>query len=243
MKVLTSFQELDTLGAALVQDYFKKTHRWNSMSVDIEGFIKDYLCLDLVYECFAEEDKSKIGFSADGRTPLMVRRGGVAAAVIYPRDTLVIDQFLERREESGRRRFTMAHEAAHNILGRHVPMQMAAAFHSDYDHEARYSMEDMKRIFSMNEAFANRLGAAILMPLFLVEKAQSKYYNGQRIICYEGVFAQKEKLAIQKMANTLGVNYTAMVNRLKELNLLDFHPVSEYLQNDLKVRGAYDGQN
>ena len=125
MKALTSFQELDALGSALVRDYFKKTHRWNSMSLDIEGFIKDYLCLDIVYESFAEEDKSKIGFSADGRMPLLVYRDGDPCAVVYPKDTLVIDRFLQRNEESGRRRFTLAHEAAHNILGRHVPLQMA----------------------------------------------------------------------------------------------------------------------
>lgn len=236
MKALTSFQELDTLGAALVRDYFRKTHRWNSMSLDIEGFIKDYLCLDVVYESFAEDDKSKIGFSADGRTPLLVYKDGNPNVVIYPKDTLVIDRFLQRNEESGRKRFTLAHEAAHSILNRHVPMQMAAGFRSDYDSETDYSREDLRRIFSMNEAFANRLGAALLMPLFLVEKAKKKYCGDAKILCYDGgVFAQKEKLSIQRMADALGVNYTALVTRLKELNLLDVHPVDEYLKKELHL--------
>ncbi len=234
---LTSFQELEVLGEALVRDYFKKTHRWNSMSLDIEGFIKDYLGLNLVYESIAEEDKSKIGFSADGMTPLLVYRDGRPDVVVYPKDTLVIDQYLRRSDECGRRRFTMAHEAAHNILGRHVPMQMAG-FHSDYDAEADYSNEDLKRIFSMNEAFANRLGAVILMPSFLVEKARKKYHPAERFTCFQGgVIPQEEKLSIQRMADALGVNYSAMVNRLKELNLLDYHPIEEYLENDLQVGG------
>ena len=43
MKNLVSFRELDSLGEGLVKDYAKKTHRWNSMCLDIEGFITDYL--------------------------------------------------------------------------------------------------------------------------------------------------------------------------------------------------------
>ena len=74
MKNLVSFRELDSLGEGLVKDYAKKTHRWNSMCLDIEGFITDYLELRIVYESIAEEDKSKLGFMADGATSLRVTR-------------------------------------------------------------------------------------------------------------------------------------------------------------------------
>ena len=237
MIVMTSFQELDALGEALVKDYFHKARRRDPTSLDIEGFIKDYLELELVFDRFAEEDRGKIGFMADGMTPLTVWRDGRPVPVVYPGNTLVIDLFLERDGEKGRRRFTMAHEAAHNILGRHVPLQ-AAAFRSDYDGEKEYGREDLARIFSLNEAFANRLGAAILMPPFLVEKAKRRHHGGKKIVCYEGgVFSQKEKLAVRKMADTLGVSYSALVNRLKELELLEFRPVSEYLEQGLGIGG------
>ena len=43
--------------------------RW----IDIEG-LANYLGMTVVFETFAEEDRDKVGFLADGRTPLKIRR-------------------------------------------------------------------------------------------------------------------------------------------------------------------------
>ena len=238
MKPLTSFQELDALGEGLSRDYIAKNHRWNARCFDIEGFITDYLGLTIVYENFAEKDTSKIGFSANGIDPLLVRRKGKIISVVFPKDTIVIDQYLLRPEESSRRRFTLAHEAAHKIMERHVPMPHAC-FHSDYDSEADYSEEDLRRIFSLNETFTNRLGAAIIMPGFLVAKALKNYNHAQKLKCYDGmVLAPENKMIAQKMADSLGVSYSALLNRLKELSLLEVHPLSEYIAGSLHFGGA-----
>ena len=87
MKSLTSFQELDALGEGLARDYVKQTHCWNSRCFDIEGFITDYLCLNIEYETFAEDDSSKIGFLSNGQDPLLVNRNGKIVPVIFPEDT------------------------------------------------------------------------------------------------------------------------------------------------------------
>jgi len=147
MKCLSSFQELDVLGESLSRDYTKKTHRWNAMCFDIEGFITEYLGLTIVYESFAEEDSSKIGFLANGIDPLLVHRNGKVVSVVFPKDTVVIERFLLRDSESSRRRFTLAHEAAHKILEKHIPLQTVACFHSDFDNEADYSQRDLHRIY------------------------------------------------------------------------------------------------
>lgn len=238
MKCLSSFQELDALGEGLSRDYTKRTHRWNSQCFDIEGFIRDYLGLNIVYETFAEADSSKIGFLANGVDSLIVYRNGKKTSVVFPVDTIVIEKYLLRSSESSRRRFTLAHEAAHKILEKHIPMQTAACFHSDFNMENDYSVEDIRRIFSLNETLTNRLGAAILMPQFLVEKVLKKLNDSHPVLCYDGgVFAQEEKLTIQTMADNLGVSYSAFVNRLKELNLLDCHPIEEYFER-LHIGGA-----
>ena len=119
MKTYTSFQELDALGEGLAKKYTGNTHRWNSSCFDIGGFITDFLKLPILYEAFAEDDPSKIGFLSDGITPLIVYRAGKKTPVVFPKDTIVIERFLQRSDESGRRRFTLAHEAAHFILNRH----------------------------------------------------------------------------------------------------------------------------
>lgn len=238
MKPFTSFQELDALGEGLSRDYIAKTHRWNARCFDIEGFITDYLGMTIVYENFAEKDSTKVGFLANGVDRLRVHRNGRVVSIVFPKDTIVIDQSLLNPEESCRKRFTLAHEAAHKIMERHVPMQQAY-FHSDYNSEVQYSKEDLRRIFSLNETFTNRLGAALIMPGFLVAKALNKYNHTQKLKCYQGmILAPEDKLSVQKMADSLGVSYSALMNRLKELSLFDMRPLSEYIKDDLQFGGA-----
>lgn len=237
MKTFTSFHELDALGEGLSKDYINRTHRWNARCFDIEGFITDYLGMNIVYESFAEEDRSKIGFLANGVDPLLIYRNGVAASIVFPKDTIVIERFLLNPEESSRRRFTLAHEAAHKIMEKHVPKPVAC-FHSDYDAEANYTEDDLRRIFSLNENLTNRLGAAIIMPGFLIAKALKKYNNAQKLRCYDGgVLAPEDKINAQRMADSLGVSYSAFLNRLKELSLLDVRPLSEYITGGLQFGG------
>ena len=237
MENLVSFQELDVLGEGLVKDYAKKTHRSNAMCLDIEGFITDYLGLSIAYEDIAEEDKSKIGFLSDGKSPLLVTRDKEETFVTFPKWTIVIDRFLTRDSESAKKRFTLAHEAAHAILAKHIPLQAGGCFQNEFDKTIPYSKEDIRRMFSLNEACANRLGAAILMPEYRMDRALKKYNDGNRVLCYGGVFPQKEKLQIRKMANALGVSTSAMSNRLRELKLLDNQPLDQYIREELLYGG------
>ena len=76
----------------------------------------------------------------------------------------------------------------------------------------------------------DRLGASIIMARFLVNEVLERRNRGNMVISYEGaIFPPKSKLAIQRMANDLGVSYSAMINRLRELKLLEIRPVGEYL--------------
>ena len=236
MKYITSFQELDALGEGLSKDYMKKTHKRNDSPFDIEGFITSYLGMTIIYESFAEQDQDKIGFIANGIEPLLVHRDGRIASVVFPKDTVVIEKYLLRSAESPRRRFTLAHEAAHKILEKHFSTgEQEACFHTEYASQASYSPERIERELSITEAYANRLGAAILMPSFLVRTVLRKYNNGKPLICYDGsVFAQKDRQKVQKMASSLGVSYTAFITRLREFKLLECHPIEEYISSTLQ---------
>ena len=239
MKSLTSFQELEALGEGLSKAYITKTHRWNSRCFDIEGFVKEYLRLAVIYEFFAEDDGNRIGFLANGKDPLKVRRSGKKLSIVFPKDTIVIEKKLLQESESSRRRFTIAHEAAHKILELHVPMQAAPVFHTDYSYGNGQKWDDLKKTLSLNEAFANRLGAVVLMPGFLIAKTLKKYNDGRTIRCYDGgIFSQEDKLNIQRMANTLGVSYSAFITRLKELNLIECRPIEEYIESTLLAGDA-----
>lgn len=239
MKRLVTDEELETLGNLMVREYLKKSRKWKSLCFDIEAFITDYLKVKIEYETFAEADASKTGFAANGQAPLTVLRNGKKEKVVFPENTIVIDKFFLRDDMSAKRRFTLAHEAAHVILSRHIPGQAKAAFYSEFDADREYGPDELKQIFSLEESQADRLGSVLLMPQTYVEKALKKYNDGKRLICYEGgIFSQESKFRMQKMADALGASYTALLRRIFELGYFEERPIGEYIEQGLRFGGA-----
>ena len=219
MKKLTSNDEIESLCEAMIKDFFKRKHYTNVMCVDIEAFVREYLGVPIVYETFAEPDPGRVGFISDGKRPLLVRREGKVKEIVFPVRTAVIERYLLTPKESARA----------------SPM---AAFHSEYDPEMKYTQEMLHEMLSVNECFTNRAAACLLMPRFLVERVLRRHNSSKKVICYDsGILSQDQKLLIQKMADTLGVSYTAFYNRLSELDLFEHRPVEEYLHSGLKYGG------
>lgn len=246
MKRFTSDDEIECLCEAMILDFFRSRKIKNPMCVDIESFVSGYLGIPIVYETFAEPDPGRVGFLSDGVRPLAVRRGEKVEQVVFPIRTAVIEKYLLKPGESPRRRFTIAHEGAHDVLSRHIPLQTnpAAAFHSEYDSEVTYSKEMLQEMMSVNEFFTNRAAACFLMPRFLVERSLKLHNSAQRVIRYDnGVLSQDQKLTIQKMADTLGVSYTALYLRLDELNLFECRPIGEYLRSGLRYGGEQNAES
>lgn len=231
MKKFTTYDEIENLCEAMIKDFMKCKHYTNSHCVDIEAFVTEYLGIPIVYETFAEPDPGRIGFLSDGKRPVLINRRGRQQHVVFPAGTAVIEKALQQPNEFGRKRFTIAHEGAHYVLAKHIPAQTsAAAFHSEFDVGMTYTQAMLKEMMSINEAFTNRGAACFLMPRFLVERVLKKYNGGKAIVAYDNlVMKQDQKCVIQKMADAMGVNYTPLFNRLKELKLFEMRPIEEYL--------------
>ena len=166
MNSLISNRELDELGDGLVRHYLAHSGmQATARCIDIEG-LANFLGLTVTYETFAEKDFDKIGFLSDGKTPLLVRRGGRVVSFLFPLGTIVLDVSLHADKESGRCRFTIAHEIAHFMIDQHRP---AAQYHRTFDAEKKYSVAEMNELFNIVENQADRLAAAILMPRFMVK--------------------------------------------------------------------------
>lgn len=229
-----SFKELDAVGEAYAANYLKNSLIFGATSFDIDGFARS-LGFNVIYEDFAEDDKSKNGFNADGATPLRVLRNGQPTSIVFPKHTIVLERYLLKPGEEKRRRFALAHEVGHPLLDKLTGMKSASCFHTEYDMDQTLSPESMQRMFSMNEVCTSRLGAAILMPRFMVVETLKKHNNGKPLRCYDGnVFASEDRKKAQKMADSLAVSFAAFVNRLRELNLLDYHPIDEYIAESMK---------
>ena len=108
-----------------------------------------------------------------------------------------------------------------------------------------YTGDMLKEMLSVNECFTNRAAACFLMPGFLVARVLKRHNKEKKVIVYDnGILSQDQKILIQKMADTLGVSYTAFYHRLGELDLFDRRPIEEYLHSGLCYGGeAYAGGN
>lgn len=231
MSTYISNRELEELGEGLTRHYLENAHvQMAARCIDIEG-LANYLGMTVVFETFAEEDRDKVGFLADGRTPLKIRRKGSIVSFYFPLGTIVLDSFLRQDKESGRRRFTIAHEIAHSVIEKHNPVPQ---FHRIYDSEHGYTFQELKAQLTMTENQADRLAAVILMPQFTVDQALRDFNKGRRIKVYgQNVYANEERRIISRMAAQVGVSFSAMQIRLRELDLLEYHPLDEYVEKNL----------
>ena len=229
-----SFKELDTVGEAYARNYINKSFSYGSTAFDIDGFARS-LGYNIIYEDFAEEDRNKNGFCADGVTSLHVLKDGKPVAIVYPRKTIVLERYLLRAGEEKRRRFALAHEVGHPLLDKMTGRVSQCCFHSEFDIDQTLTPDSIQRLFSMNEVYTSRLGAAILMPRFMVVDLLKKHNGGKPLRCYDGnVFASEDRKKALLMADSLLVSFAAFVNRLRELNLLDYHPIDEYIAESMK---------
>ena len=238
MSIYMSRAELNEISEGLITAYANKFNNRVIQSVDIEHFITEFLKLKIEYTSFAEDDAGRIGFLADGETPLLIHQNGKIVPFVFMRDTIVLDKFLLSEKEQGRRRFTMAHEASHHILSKMYAMPSTGKFHTEYDSERSYSKEELAQIFASVEWQADTMGASLLMPKRVIENALAKYNRSNPIMIYgDNTLTAKDKSVIRRMANYIGVSYTALYIRLKDMGLFEYHDILDYISNELNLGG------
>ena len=226
--------EAEELCDGLIQQYVGDATAVPSW-VDIDAFARDFLKCTILYESIAEEDKDIIGFTGDGKRSIIVIKNGNPKAVIYPRNTIVLDKYLLNPNEQCHRRFVLGHEVGHIIANRIDP-ESPACFHHCMDRErTEYTIQDLKERYSIVEWQANMIAASLLMPRYIMKNALNRFNGGRRLPIYgEHIFHPREKTILEKMAKSLQVSYTALIIRLKELDMLNKHDVSEYIQNEFR---------
>lgn len=228
--------EADELCDELIRQFMGDTD--HELCVDIDCFVTHYLRCPVVYENFAEDDPDKIGFACDGVQPLRVRTNGRTLEQVYPQRTIVLDRVLLNPGEEYRRRFTIAHEAGHIIASRMDP-NVHAGFHRVHDECRLYTAEELRQRLNIAEWQANVIAAALLMPRFIVKDALVQFNGGRRLPVYgSNIFAVREKVILQKMAKSLGVSHTALIIRLRDLDALKYHDLSEFIDKELRPGGV-----
>lgn len=141
---------------------------------------------------------------------------------------------LSSRDRCGKRRFTLAHECAHQILFYLETDEVQDTCRKKYAARKAYSLRELKTHEDWNEWQANVLGAAILMPQREIDLAMWYFAGGKALVNYEGRFSYRDDLALNMTCQQLGVSKSAAVIRLRQLGYIEDRPYSEYV-NPLEV--------
>ena len=228
--------EIEEFCEALVRDYISK-HNAPTDYVDIRGLMTDYLGLDIEFESIVEDDESITAFIANGSRELQIMRNGKVTTVVYPQKTIVIDKCYLAPDQRERCRFNMAHETGHYLMNKLCNTNVAS-FNRDMDMSVYIPTKKLHEAFNINEARANKIAAALLMPYFVVENALKKYNKGKPIVVYGGnVFDSKNRLVMKKMINLLGVRFQPLFIRLNQFNMVEYRSIEELL-----VKQIYDSE-
>lgn len=114
------------------------------------------------------------------------------------------------------------------------PTAAGPCFNRLYDREKEYSIRELREHLGICESQTDRLASVLLMPRFLVVQAMKEERQGIQVPVYGStVLRSGDKLSIQNMADRMGVSFTALLIRLRELRFVEYRSISEYLESEM----------
>ena len=232
--------EIDEICEGLIRQY--EGDAYGTRPINIIGFAHDYFNLRILYTSIMEDDPNKLSFLADGVTPLRVYCNGEIKSIVIPEKTILLDKVLKRPQERSKRYFCIAHEVFHYIESILTGSPVAAAFHREFDSEREYPISELAEMMNIREFQADRGAAALMMPASLVRNTCFRFTGSKNINVYgENVFTSDDKESLQEMATYLGVSYTALTIRMKQLKMFEKHPMDEYIATEIHLYGGKAG--
>ncbi|MBO6054948.1 MAG: ImmA/IrrE family metallo-endopeptidase [Oscillospiraceae bacterium] len=224
-------KELDAIGEAALADFRSLLCRTAGGSIaplpfpmPIDTFAALYLSLDVRYAPLSR-DGNTWGVTAYADT-LYHPFGAPKETGIELRanDVLLDDSFqdpLREKQLNPRRRFTLAHECAHQLLYHLEPDEQQSACRQMYAESRVYSFRELKTKEDWNEWQANVLGAALLMPALEVGEVMHELSPRHRLPCISGLFTWQALDILDRFCSYFGVSRSAAEIRLRELGFVN----------------------
>lgn len=236
--MILSQKNIEEIAAAVTRDfnefYFgcsSEDTRRMARGTPIDQFAKEYLGMNVSFARLSS-DGSICGLTAYADTEYITEEMGVKHVIPLRKNQILMDaSFIQPGQVyklCGKRRFTLAHECAHQILFQMESETVRSSCTQKYSARTAYSLRDLKTREDWNEWQANVLGAAILMPQKEIDLAMWYFAGGKKLINYEGVFAYRDKLSLTMLCQQLAVSKSAAVIRLRQLGYIEDRPYQEY---------------
>ena len=236
--MILSHIQIEEIAAAVTKDFNEfffggraafETHY--AQATPIDQLAGDYLGLRVSFARLSD-DGSICGLTAYTDTEYAATCQGVTRLIPLKANEVLLDSsFMEPgqvRSRCGKRRFTLAHECAHQLLFQMESDEARRACEEAYSPRTAYSLRDLKTREDWNEWQANALGAALLMPQREIDRAMDYLARGRRLINYGGWFNYGDRAVLSQLCQTLGVSKSAAVIRLRQMCHLEDRPYEEY---------------
>lgn len=225
-------ERINELTEKLVLKYLakKKQSPDSILCVDIEGMASDYFKQKIVYENFAEDDPGKDAFSANGIKPIKISKNDEIKEVVFPKNTIVLDRYYQNQFNIIPRRFNIAHELGHRIYEKIAPGHNAGNYHTIFDSERQYTIQELREQMNIPEGQATRVGCGLLMPLFLIVNTLHRIIGKDKFPVFgDHQMLPADSAKFKQMADDLGVTPNMLMIRLRRLKLLEYHSIEEYI--------------
>lgn len=171
--MILSHKQIEEIAAAVTKDFNEFFFGKEADEVriaratPIDQLAKDYLGLNVSFARLSS-DGSICGLTAYADTEYITEEMGIKRTIPLKRNQVLLDESFMKpgqvRQLCGKRRFTLAHECAHQILFQMESDEVKDACEKKYAARTAYSLRDLKTREDWNEWQANVLGASILMP-------------------------------------------------------------------------------
>lgn len=189
-----SYQDIEEIADAVMRDFnsafFGDTAEGNEPHpTPIDQFAKEYLQLDVKVERLCS-DSSICGITAYSDTELETTIYGCPVRLPVKRNEIFMDIHFYQpgniQKLCGKRRFTLAHECAHQLLYHMEPDDTKINCRKMYADKRSYTARELKTKEDWNEWQANALGAAIIMPRQDVAMLVEPILKGRKItVCFD----------------------------------------------------------
>ena len=227
--MILSQRQLEEIAASTTKDFNRfffgdeadKPDR-SALPTPIDQFAKNYLGLHVSFARLSP-DGSICGVTAYADTEYKITELGITRTLALKRNQVILDESFilsgNVQRLCAKRRFTLAHECAHQILFQLESEEVKASCEMRYSARTAYTPRELKTREDWNEWQANVLGAAILLPQKEVDLAMRRFAETP-LINYEGRYSYGDHLTLRLFCRLFGVSKTTASIRLRQLGYM-----------------------
>ncbi len=213
-------EDIENIADNVIDD-FVVTTGINTGATAIDQLATNYLGLRVTFEKLSNDGKF-CGVTAYRDTLLQVKVDGYLRVICIKQNQIILDSdFMEVgkiKELCGKRRFTLAHEVAHQILFQMENDENKIRLDNEYSKREAHTVRQLKTVEDWNEWQANALGAALLMPRKNVENFMREYKKqADKLSELQRFFALYEVAIMNNFCQYFHVSKSAAEIRLKHL--------------------------